>query len=278
MKYLAVFTCCLIMAYGHAIASEASFLNRIQWSESRGGPVSADTDHDNGSPLDVATLSGWPVVIHYGLNDSHSKNWVQENANGVIGVSYFQRYEGDYTDGVLIYKTIQLDGSCNLDTVTSGTRLEKSVLLFDVFSDPHIFVARSNNENQVIEHHYKNNSDIWLNDTLYNFYNVGGKFIYELSADTGPDGSFHLLILKTRSDIDSDDYNWAWLDSYLYHMTNASGPWTVELIRNYDMGYTYDTDIKTSCRQDIKVDSEGFVHVVFREQINANSTTGAHQH
>ena len=35
------------------------------------------------------------------------------------------------------------------------------------------------------------------------------------------------------------------------------------------MGYTYDTDIKTSCRQDIKVDSEGFVHVVFREQINA---------
>ena len=270
MKYLAVFACCLIMAYGHTIASDALSLNRIQWSESLGVPVSADTDHDNGNPLDVTTLSGWPAVIHYGLNDSHSKSWVQENANGVIGVSYFQRYEGDYTDGVLIYETIQPDGSCSLDTVISSTRLEKSVLLFDVTSDPHIFVARSNDEDQVIEHYYRDNSDTWQNDTIYNFHGVGGKFIYELSADAGPDGSFHLLILKSRSNIDSSDYNWAWLDSYLYYMTNASGPWTVELIRNYDMGYTYDTDIKTSCRQDIKVDSEGFVHVVFREQINAS--------
>ena len=216
-----------------------------------------------------ATLSGWPVVIHYGLNDSHSKSWVQENADGIIGVSYFERYEGNYTDGILIYKTVQPNGSSSLDTVTSGTRLEKSVLLFDASSDPHIFVARSNNENQVMEHYCKNSSGIWQNDTIWCFYNVGGKFIYELSADTGPDGSFHLLILKTRSDIDSDDYNWAWLDSYLYYMTNAKGNWGIELIRNYNMGYTYDTDIKTSCRQDIKVDSEGFVHIVFREQIYA---------
>jgi len=267
MKYFAIFAGCLILFYSHINAKETSFLNRTQLSGSLGTTVSAERDIDN--PHNGAELYAWPVVIHYGLNDSHSKSWVQENANGVIGISYFERYEGNYTDGVLIYKTIQPDGSCSLDTVTSGTRLEKSVLLFDVTSDPHIFVARSNDEDQVIEHYYRDNSDIWQNDTIYNFHGMGGKFIYELSADTGPDGSFHLLILKSRSDIDSDDYNWAWLDSYLYYMTNASGPWAVELIRNYDMGYTYDTDIKTSCRQDIKVDSEGFVHVVFREQINA---------
>jgi hypothetical protein len=269
MRYITVFAYCLILACGHLSANESSFHNHTRLSGSSGPFVSPDSYLDDKNPLTGTGVNGWPVVIHYGLNDSHSKSWVQEDANGVIGISYFERYDGNYTDGILIYKTIQPDGSPSLDTVTSGTRMEKSVLLFDEFSNPHIFVARSNNENQFVEHHYKDSSDIWQNDTIINFYNVGGKFIYELSADTGPDGSFHLLILKSRSDIDSDDYNWAWLDSYLYYMTNASGAWATELIRNYNMGYTYDTDIKTSCRQDIRVDSEGFAHVVFREQIYA---------
>ena len=267
MKYLTVLAGCLILACGHINASEISFHNYTRLSGSSGPLVSTDSDHDNENPLNGARLNGWPVVIHYGLNDSHSKSWVQESANGVIGVSYFQRCEEDYTEGLLIYKAIQPDGSSCLDTVISGACLEKSVLLFDVLSYPHIFVARSNNQNQAIEHHYRDSSDMWHRETIFNFNNWGGRFIYELSADAGPDGSFHLLILKTRSDIDSDDYNWAWLNSYLFHMTNAPGYWAVELIRNYNMGYTYDTAIKTSCRQDIKVDSEGFVHVVFREQI-----------
>ena len=269
MKCLAIFAGCLILICGHIDAQQTSSLNRIQGASGAGMPVSDYRDNDNQNPPNGARFIDWPVIIHYGLNDSHSKSWVREAPNGVIGVSYFKKYAGSSIEGVLIYKAIQPDGSYSLDTVTSGLRLEKSVLLFDPSSDPHIFVARSNDYNQVIEHHHRDGSDVWQNDTIINFHSVGGKFIYELSADIGPDGSFHLLILKSRSDIDSDDYNWAWLDSYLYHMTNASGSWTNELIRNYDMGYTYDTDIKISCRQDIKVDSDGFVHVVFREQINA---------
>jgi len=266
MRCLVVFAGCLVLTIGHIYAKEESFLSRIQVSGSAGTPVSAD--HNNENPFSGADLNDWPVIIHYGLNDSHSKSWVQEAPNGVIGVSYFQRYEGNYTEGVLLYKSIRSDGSYDLDTVTSGERLEKSVLLFDVLSDPHIFVARSNYESQVIEHYHRDSSDMWQKETIIDFHSAGGRFIYEISADTGPDGSLHLLILKTRSNIDSDDYNWAWLDAYLFYMTNASGHWRNEVIRNYDMGYTYDTEIKTSCRQDIKVDSKGVVHVVYREQIN----------
>ncbi len=221
------------------------------------------------SSLNSTTDYG-PIIIHYGLNDSHSRSWVQENGQGIVGITYFQRFQGSATEGTLIYKTIHPDGSENTDSITVGTRLEKSVLLYDSLSSPHIFVASSDTIDQIIDHYYKNNNNQWQSDTIIHFYNEGGKFIYELSADTGPDGSFHLLILKTRSDIDSDDYNWAWLDSYLYHMTNVSGSWVKELVQNYDMGYTYDTYVKTSCRQDIKVDNNGFVHVIFREQIFAN--------
>ena len=211
------------------------------------------------------------VIIYYGLNESHSRDWVQEDANGVIGISYFQRFEGNETDGTLIYKTIQPNGFSISDSVTTGTRLEKSVLLFDSLSNPHIFIARSTNLNQWVEHYYKDGGDLWKNDTIYNFYNTGGKFIYELSADTGPDGSFHLLLLKSRSDIDSDDYWDAWINSYLYHITNLTGSWQIELIHNYDMPYTYDHQIKSSSRQDIQVDRDGYVHVIFGEQINGNS-------
>ncbi len=266
MKYVIVIINCLILICSQSTAEENP---RLKSAELLGGaqfPISVDKDNENAHYYSTAP-GDLTIVIHYGLNDSHSGNWVQEDANGVIGISYFQRFEGNYTDGTLIYKIIQPNGYSELDSVTTGTRLEKSVLLFDASSNPHIFLARSNNDNQWIEHYHKDGRDVWQNEIIYNFYNTGGKFIYELSADTGPDGSFHLLILKTRSDIDSDDYNWAWLDSYLYHLTNAPGDWTIELVRHFNMGWTYDTYVKSSCRQDIKVDADGFVHVIFREQL-----------
>ncbi|MCP4704526.1 MAG: T9SS type A sorting domain-containing protein [candidate division Zixibacteria bacterium] len=214
--------------------------------------------------------SSSPIVIHYGLNDSHSRSWVQENNEGIVGVSYFQRCNNCVTEGTLIYKTINPDGSEHSDSITTGNRLEKSVLLYDSLSNPHIFVAKSDNSNQAIIHYSKDNQNQWNNETIVQFYNEGGRFIYELSADTGPDGSFHLLILKTRSDIDSDDFMDAWLNSYLYHLTNVSGIWRKQLIHNYNMAYTYDMYVKSSSRQDIKIDSDGFVHVIFSEQINSN--------
>jgi len=207
------------------------------------------------------------IIIHYGLNDSHSRSWVQENGNGDVGISYFQRHEGSPDQGTLIYKVIQPDGTADIDSVTQGRRLEKSVLLFDSLGNPHIFVAQSNNTDQVIDHHYRDASTVWQSETIIHFYNEGGKFIYELSAAKGPDHSFHLLILKTRSDIDSDDFMDAWINSYLYHLTNATGTWVKELVRNYDMAYTYDMYVKTSSRQDIKVDKDGYIHVTFSEQL-----------
>lgn len=209
------------------------------------------------------------VVVHYGLNDSHSRSWVQENSEGTVGITYFQRFEGSADEGTLIYRTILADGSKNAEPVTTGVRLEKSVLLYDALAEPHIFVARSNNVDQVIDHYSKDIDGQWQSETIIHFYNEGGKFIYELSADKGPDGSFHLLILKSRSDVDSDDYMDAWLNSYLYHLTNETGSWEKELIHNYNMAYTYDHYIKSSARQDIKIDNDGYVHVTFSEQINA---------
>jgi hypothetical protein len=227
-----------------------------------------DSGHNN-TPGGSESGQG-PVVIHYGPNDSHSKDWVQENPDGVVGVTYFQLFDGSDDQGVLTYKTIHPDGSSYLDSVTTGIRLEKSVLLYDSLSTPHIYLARSNDVDQVIDHYWKSQGQPWQNETIINFLNEGGKFIYELSADKGQDGSFHLLILKTRSNIDSEDYWWAWLDSYLYHMTNETGVWEKELIHNYDMAYTYDNYIKSSIRQDIEIDEDGFIHVVFSEQMNAN--------
>jgi hypothetical protein len=121
----------------------------------------------------------------------------------------------------------------------------------------------------MIDHYYKSTAGQWQSEAVYHFYDWGGKFIYELSADLGPDNSFHLLVLKSRSDIDSDDYWNAWLDSYLFHISNTEGSWQIELIHNYDMAYTYDHYIKCSCRQDIEIDKDGFVHVIFSQQINA---------
>ncbi len=208
------------------------------------------------------------IAIFYGLNDSHSRSWVRENAKGVAGISYFQRLEDSQPNGDLLYEAIYPDGHVSKDTVTNGPRLEKSVLLFDSSSNPHIFVARSDDGDQIIEHYWKTEKDEWKKETIIHFYNEGGKFIYELSADSGPDYSFHLLILKTHSNVDSSDFMEAWRNSYLYHLTNATGKWEKELIHNYNMAYTYDMYVKSSCRQDIKIDKNGYVHVVFSEQID----------
>jgi hypothetical protein len=210
-----------------------------------------------------------PIIIYYGLNGSDSRSWARVAPDGAAALSLFERFGPDTTAGALIYKTIAPDGAQNADTITVGTRLEKSVLLLDEQASPHVFVARSDNTDQTITHYWRGADGGWQAETFLHFHNDGGKFIYEMSATKGPDGSFHLLVLKTRSDIDSDDYWWAWLDSNLYHVTNVTGAWERELIHHYDMAYTYDTTIKCSNRQDIKVDANGVVHVCFSEQINA---------
>jgi len=267
MKYIVMALGCLFLMYGLSTAERVEPADRTGTVGNMSDDVNLNYDNLASSQNSEDSL----VIIYYGLNESHSRDWVQEDANGVIGISYFQRFEGNDTDGTLIYKTIQPNGLTTSDFVTTGTRLEKSVLLFDALSNPHIFVARSNDLNQWVEHYYNDGGDLWQNETIHNFYNTGGKFIYELSADTGPDGSFHLLLLKSRSDIDSDDYWDAWINSYLYHLSNSTGSWQIELIHNYDMPYTYDHQIKSSSRQDIQVDKDGYVHVIFGEQINGNA-------
>jgi len=208
-----------------------------------------------------------PVKIFYGLNESHSTSWAQAADNGTIGITYFRHDETDKPEGSLIYKTIKPDMAENEEIVSSGRRLENSVLLFDSISQPHIFAASSNNSDQIIVHFFKD-SGLWQNDTIVHFYNEGGKFIYELSAESGPDGSFHLLVLKTRSNPDSDDYYLAFLDAYLYNLSNSSGSWQKELVHNYDTIWTLDEYSKALCRQDIAVDKNGCVHIVFGEQID----------
>ena len=154
-----------------------------------------------------------PFIIHYGLNDSHSRSWVQINSKGIIGIVCFKRFAGSPDEGTLIYKTILPDGTGNEDPIIEGRRLEKSVLLYDSLDNPHVFVARSNSTDQLIDHYFKNSDNQWQSQTIIHYYNNGGKFIYEISADKGPDDSFHLLVLKTRSDVDSDDFLDAWINS-----------------------------------------------------------------
>ena len=256
----------------HLIAAEPAFSSSKEASEKRN-----DSGHEEESSCvmksnrDLASPHyACPVTVYYGLNDSHSRSWAQVNANGVVGITYFQRFETSEAEGTLLYKTIQPDGYACVESLATGSHLEKSVLLFDAVLSPHIFVASSNDSDQIIDHYFKSDSNLWQKETLIHFYGEGGKFIYELSADTGPDFSFHLLILKTRSNIDSDDFMDAWMGSNLYHLTNAAGTWESELIHNYDMPYTYDMYIKSSIRQDIEVDEVGYVHVTFGEQISGS--------
>jgi hypothetical protein len=270
-KYILILTG-LFIFHSQIISARISFSKTSEATTKFRDSTSAQKypDPDNIDDALKSKTTDQQITIYYGLNGSNSRSWVRENSSGVVGISCFQRFEGSYDEGTLIYKTIYPDGSMNIDSITTGTRLEKSVLLYDSLSSPHIFVASSDTTDQVINHYSKNNEGQWQNETIIHFYNEGGKFIYELSADKGPDNSFHLLILKTRSDIDSDDFMNAWINSHLYHMTNASGVWVKELIHNYDMAYTYDMYIKTSNRQDIKIDKDGYIHVTFAEQINGN--------
>lgn len=199
-----------------------------------------------------------PVPIFYGPNESHSNDWAQCSGNGLVGISYFNKL-----NNCLIYKTIEPNGAENEQIVTYGTNLEISVLLFDSESNPHIFVATSSTIDQVITHYSKNLNDEWDDEVIFHFQNDGGKFIYELSADLGPDDSFHLLVLKTRSNPDSDDFYYAFLNSYLFYLTNASGSWHKDLVYNYNTILTCDDYVKALNRQDIKVDKQGNAHVVF---------------
>jgi len=271
MKYIIIIIGCLVLIYSNSTAEQTKSANHLGTPGDDRDAGLDDVNRTEDDPTFSPSREDSLVIIYYGLNESHSKDWVREDANGVVGISYFQRFEGNATDGTLIYKTIRPDGLSLSDSITTGTRLEKSVLLFDSLSNPHIFVARSNDLNQWVEHYFEDSGGLWQNEIIYNFYNMGGKFIYEMSADSGPDGSFHLLILKSRSDIDSDDYWDAWINSYLYHLTNSTGSWQIELIHNYDMPYTYDHLIKSSSRQDMQIDKNGYVHVVFGEQINGNA-------
>ena len=257
----------LLVSKGISFSKEGETFNAIQKFECVANH--SNNCSDDGEYSDKSSEP--PFIIHYGLNDSHSRSWAQVNKNGVIGITFFQRLQDSNDEGTLIYKTIAPDGAENIYPVTTGKRLEKSVLLFDSENKPHIFVATSTDTDQIIDHYFKDSNNQWQDDIIIHFYNEGGKFIYELSADTGPDYSFHLLILKTRSNVDSDDFLDAWINSYLYHLTNKTGIWVKELVINHDMAYTYDMYIKSSIRQDIKVDKDGYVHIIFSEQINGNN-------
>ena len=212
-----------------------------------------------------------PVPIFYGLNESHSNDWAQVNENGEIGVVYFEHDNNNSPEGVLCYKTIYTDGTENIEQIISGNRLEISVLLYDEQSKPHVFYSSSNDENQIIYHCYKNSLDEWEIDNILDFEGEGGKFIYELSAEiSSVDGSFHLVILKTRSNPDSGDYMNAFIDSHLYHFSNVLGNWEKELIKTYHTLMTLDEYSKMNNRQDIAVDSDGNVHVIFGEQTSTS--------
>jgi hypothetical protein len=225
----------------------------------------------NPDPNPPTPDDGGPITIYYALNESHSNSWVQQSTEGVVGIVYgvFNQGAGiqdGRTTGSLIYKTILPDGSENEEVVTTGMGVDKCVLLYDSGSYPHIFFASSDNSDQFIYHVYSNGGTRWLKETVISFANEGGRFIYELSADIDKNDAIHLLALKIRSNPDSDDFMNCYQGAYLYHITNSSGNWEKTLIQRCDTLFTYDMHVKTQRRQDIAVDSEGYVHVVFGEQ------------
>jgi hypothetical protein len=222
-------------------------------------------------PDPPAPDGGCPFTIYYALNESHGNSWVQQSAEGTVGIVYGVYGEGtDKHDsqkiGGLMYRTIRADGSENEELVTRDRGVDKSVLVYDSASAPHIFYAFSDNADQGICHCYKNGASAWLKETVIRFANEGGQFIYELSADIDGGDSFHLLALKIRSNPDSSDFLDCYLNAHLYHVTNRGGNWQKTLIHRYDTFYTYDMSVKTQRRQDIAVDDDGTVHVVFGVQ------------
>jgi hypothetical protein len=225
------------------------------------------------SQIKVKETADAPVPIFYGLNESQSNSWAQINDNGEIGVSIF--YHSDYSTGHghLLYKSIHPVNGESIDTITSGYHLELSVLVFDDQQNPHVFYGQSNSTSQIIFHCFKENNE-WVIDEIYDFAGSNGKFIYELSVDKGPDGSFHLLALITRSNPDSNDYYFAFVGANLCYLTNTSGNWDFELIKVYDTYYTLDEYSKMMNRQDLKIDTDGFAHILFGEQLG-NTMAGS---
>ncbi len=209
-----------------------------------------------------------PVPIFYGPNESHSNEWAQIAFNGDIGIVYYNKYNNN-----LFFKLIKPDGSNSKEVISSGSNLEVCVLLFDSDSKPHVFFSQSSNSNQFLYHYFKTDANEWDFELVIHDQNEGGKFFYEVSADISTGDKYHLLVLKTRSNPDSDDYYLAFQNANLYHITNASGMWVKDQIHTYDMTYTNDEYSKTFNRQDIKIDSEGFAHVIFGEQVDAMSWT-----
>ena len=199
------------------------------------------------------------VRVYYGLNESHSRDWAQADDEESVGVVYVQHSGNGSGDGILHYEVIRSDGAKQVESVATGRRLERAVLLFDASSEPHIFVAHSTASEQTVDHYFRDADHRWRSETIIHFPGEGGRAIYELSADVGPDHSFHVLVLQTRTEVDSDEIDLASLDSRLFHLTNATGRWEEELIQSYDMANTYDFYIKSSIRQDIAVDDLGLV-------------------
>jgi len=216
----------------------------------------------------LLVAQGSPVKIFYGLNESHSDNWANYAPNGEVGIVYFKPFHAiNSRDGELIYKTILPHKSEHDEVVLTGEGMEISILLFDSDSKPHIFLAISNDSSQKIEHIYKTNSN-WMTETIVEFSGNSGKHIFELSGKSGSNNTYHLCVLKTRSNPDSDDYLFAFQNSVLYYVTNKSGAWKKERVHTYDTVCTMEEHIKSINRQDIEIDKSGNAHIIFGEQIN----------
>ena len=212
-----------------------------------------------------------PVEIYYGLNGSHGNDWAQHAPDGSIGIAYFLLDDGvnpDHT-GALHYRAVAADGSVAVEEVlATGSHLEKSVLLFEADGTPNVYLATSDELHQTITHYRRTAPATWTSQEVVDFQNEGGLYIYELSAALGPDGAHHLLVLKSRSNPDTADYYYAFLDAHLYHLTDASGDWERSLIKAYDTFYTLDEHAKICHRQDLAVDDDGFAHVVYGVQVD----------
>jgi len=219
-----------------------------------------------------------PVKIYYGPNDSHGTSWVRYAPDGTLGIVYREKGIGNSSaasvtsaDEGLIYKTVRVDGSENLETVTTGSHLEKSVLVYDSDSTPIIFLTGSENSTEVIYRFRKDSSNQWQKETIVDFpANIKNLFIYEISAQIDSDNAVHLLVLITPDNPDSRAYYNAYRNSQLFYITDKSGVWAKESISSHDTLYTLDEYVKTLRRQSLAVDNDGYAHIAFGVQMDDN--------
>jgi len=238
-------------------------------------------------PSEIVQGKRGPISIYYGLNDSNSTSWVRGNESGLIGLVYFKLDQPAETSdalhfnriGALYYKTIDTDGNENEELITKGSNLEISVLLYDNQSNPHVFVTYSRDSEQKIYHFCQTADKLWQQESMFSFTDEEGKYIFELTAATGKDNSYHLLVLRTRSNPDSDDYYSAYRSCHLYHLYYKDNVWRKETINNYNTLFTLNEYSKAFRRQDMAIDSQGFVHVIFgeeRQDLTAYSSSWLH--